>query len=384
VEPLLLRHRRAAALIVIAVLAIASASAAYLHSSPPQERKPVLAPAISPLLVTSYEISYDFATPLLGWAAMSLVAPSSNGGRFEVFHTIDGAKHWEPQFQSQCNFSGLVPFMVQLFGKVYGFMAVGSPIQQLYRTIDGGSHWDLLSLPASSRIDSVAFDDPSNGWLLAARVSTRNSVLILYATGDAGSSWHRLPDPPRDANKLSFRGPTEAWLGSVGPGRPHVYTSGDAGASWQRHDLPTPSGGSWDASAGPFQVAGELLPVAGVMMSALCVCDQPGPFDFTSFDGGLTWRYVRPEKGNVAFQDSVHWWEIDRRVLLKSRDAGQTWAEITDKLPDWHYLPHVLDSNHAWADLATADGGGLGLTNDGGLHWTRGAVPQATLVSSPT
>jgi hypothetical protein len=115
-----------------------------------------------------------------------------------------------------------------------------------------------------------------------------------------------------------------------------------------------------------------------VIMSVLCACAPSGLLDFTSFDGGLTWRYVQPQTGNVAYQDAVHWWEIDGTILLKSSDAGQTWAQITDKLPDWHYLPHILDSNHAWADLATADGGGLGLTNDGGLHWTRGVVPQAT------
>jgi photosystem II stability/assembly factor-like uncharacterized protein len=80
--------------------------------------------------------------------------------------------------------------------------------------------------------------------------------------------------------------------------------------------------------------------------------------------------------GNVAYQDGVHWWVIDGTVLLKSSDAGQTWTQVTDTLPDWHYLPHVLDSKHAWADLATAVGGGLALTNDGGLHWTRATVPQ--------
>jgi photosystem II stability/assembly factor-like uncharacterized protein len=384
VEPLPLKHRRAAALIGLSVLVIAAAGTGYVYLTTPQQGKPTLAPAINPLLVTSYEVSYDFTTPQLGWAAMSLVAPSSNGGRFEVFQTTDGAKHWQPQFQSQSNFSGLVPFSVRLFGKMRGFMTVGNPVQEVYRTIDGGRHWDLLSFPPNPRIDNVAFSDPIHGWLLAASISASNRVLNLYSTDDGGNSWQRLPDPPSDANKLSFRSPTEAWLGSVGPGRPHVYTSRDAGKSWQRYDLPTPSGGSWDAAAGPFQVEGELLPATGVIMSALCVCAQSGMSNFTSFDGGSTWRYVRPQKGNVAYQDAVHWWEIDGRVLLKSPDAGQTWVQITDKLPDWHFLPHVLDSKHAWADLAATDGEGLGLTDDGGLDWTRGAVPQALPVSSPS
>jgi hypothetical protein len=160
----------------------------------------------------------------------------------------------------------------------------------------------------------------------------------------------------------------------------------DVGQSWQRHDLPAPEGESWDAMPGPFQVAGELLPVTGVIVSVLCVCVQSGLFDLTSFDAGSSWRYVSLQKGSVAYEDAADWWAIDGTVLLKSSDAGQTWALVTDRLPDWHYLLHVLDPKHAWAELAAADGAGLGLTDDGGLHWTRGTVPQVTakwLISKP-
>lgn len=376
-EPLFRRHRRAAALITLAALVIVFASAGYLRSTAPEFRARSSA-AIDPMLVTSYVVSYDFATPSLGWAAVALSGNSTAAKPFDVFWTVDGAKHWTLQFQSRVTFVHLLPFSVKLFEKGRGFMIVGSPVQQLYRTPDAGARWDLLRLPASPRIDNVAFSDPSHGWLFAASASTASGVLNLYATGDGGDSWQRLPDPPGDAGNLSFRSPSEAWLGSTGPGPPHVYTSSDAGKSWQPHDIPMASGGPWDATAGPFQVTAQLLPGTGVIMSALCVCAQSGLFDFTSFDGGFNWKLVRPEKGSVAYQDGLHWWDIDGRVLLKSADAGQTWTQITDKLPDWHYLPHVLDSRHAWAVLVTPVGGGLGLTGDGGLHWTRGTVPQVT------
>jgi photosystem II stability/assembly factor-like uncharacterized protein len=365
-------------MIALAGLLIVSASAAYLHSTTPRLRVPTSEPANNPQLVTSYLISYAFATPLLGWAAMSLTAPSSTGGRFEVFRTDDGAKHWQPQFQSETTFSIFVPLSVRLFDKTRGFMTIGSPVEQVYRTTDAGFHWDLLRLPATPRIESVAFSDPSRGWLLAASTSTVSSVLNVYATSDGGNTWQRLPDPPSDANTLSFRGPTEAWLGSLGPGLPHIYESVDAGQSWQRHDLPPPSGESWDATAGTYQAAGELLPVKGVVVSATCMCEQIRRYELTSFDGGFTWKYVPFQVGYVSYQDAVHWWEIDGRVLSKSSDAGKTWAKVTDRLPDWHISPHVLDSKHAWAEVAAAGAYGLGLTNDGGLHWTRGTVPQAT------
>jgi photosystem II stability/assembly factor-like uncharacterized protein len=97
---------------------------------------------------------------------------------------------------------------------------------------------------------------------------------------------------------------------------------------------------------------------------------------FTSFDTGSTWRYVPPPPGEVGHQDAFHWWAIKGMVLSKSTDAGQTWNQVNSVLPDWQFVPHVLDSKHAWPELTVVGGYGLALTNDGGLQWTRGNVPQ--------
>jgi photosystem II stability/assembly factor-like uncharacterized protein len=153
-----------------------------------------------------------------------------------------------------------------------------------------------------------------------------------------------------------------------------ISTPRDAGQSWQRHDLP----GSWDTAVGSIEVAEQLLPVTGVLAFVTCTCPHPGPTPLTSFDGGITWRDVRLPAGNVAYQDAVNWWAIDGKRLFKSHDAGSTWVLVSDKLPDWQSVPQVLDPRHAWAMLFDGNGMGLGLTSDGGLHWTRAAVPQST------
>jgi photosystem II stability/assembly factor-like uncharacterized protein len=369
-------HRRAAALIALAVIVMASASAAYLHSTAPKSPPPAraVASAISPPFSTSDPVNFNFATQSSGWAVLS-VAPSG-GGQFQVFRTIDGAQHWQLQLQGQGTFSGVIPLSVRLLDDTNGFMAIGGPGKQLYRTTDGGAHWASVSLPPSPRVDSAGFSDPTHGLLLTGPVSTRPQPLNLYATVDAGRTWQLLPDPPVDAYNLSVA-TTETWLGSLGQGPPHVYRSSDGGQSWRTLDLPAPSTGSWDTTANLFQVVGEALPDAGVVVSVLCECTRSGPFYFTSFDGGTSWANVPVPQGNIAYQDALHWWAINGTVLLKSPDAGRTWAQVSDRLPNWRYVTQVLDTKHAWALLILPTGFGLGSTNDGGLHWTLAAVPQA-------
>jgi photosystem II stability/assembly factor-like uncharacterized protein len=71
----------------------------------------------------------------------------------------------------------------------------------------------------------------------------------------------------------------------------------------------------------------------------------------------------------------MRWWAIKGTALFKSADAGQTWKMVTNALADLQYIPHVLDSKHAWALTIAVGGYGLALTDDGGLHWSRATVP---------
>jgi hypothetical protein len=84
----------------------------------------------------------------------------------------------------------------------------------------------------------------------------------------------------------------------------------------------------------------------------------------------------------TAFVDSLHWWTMTGGALWKSADAGQTWTYYGLQVDDWgEYLPHVIDSNHAWAQLVhngpnESRLSGLSITADGGIHWTQVNVPR--------
>ncbi len=386
-----IRRWRAIALISLATIVSVAASVGYLHLTlrPTAKRA---SPGISPQeLGTTDFVTYDFISPSVGWALdfpttgfsptspitspLPIVSQSPGGGRFVVFRTVDGARNWKKQLTGQTSFGGFSPNSMHFLDKAHGFIAISGPTDQLYRTTDGGAHWVQLPLP-SLQIGAITFSDASNGWL-SSFASASSPVSRLFATHDAGDSWQRLPDSPIRAGGLAVRRTSEAWLGSFGPGPPRVYRSSDGGQSWQPRDIPYPPGLSPDG-AYQWGASVSLLPGVGVIASVTCTCASIGSHDLTSFDSGTTWRFVPPAPGVVAYQDAFHWWAFTSTVLFKSLDSGQTWTQVTDKLPDLAFVPRVLDSKHAWAQVTVVGGYGLVFTADGGLHWTRATVPHAS------
>jgi photosystem II stability/assembly factor-like uncharacterized protein len=327
--------------------------------------------------------AFDFVSPSLGWAlaASTVSVPVANPGQFSVFRTTDGAKHWQKQFTGQSDLSGMKSGSIQMFDKAHGVVvAQGPDTTLLYRTLDGGSHWQPIGLP-NVRVQEIAFSDARHGWLLASVAFAAGPPRALYATSDGGDTWQALPSSPVDSIGIAFRGSSEGWLGSQDSAQPHVYATADGGRSWLGHDLPAPPGGIPTGVVSNAFV--RLLPGAGVV--AYLFLQIGSTFEFTSFDRGDTWTYVPPRprqalSGWEGFEDASHWWAIDKGILYKSSNAGQTWTPGSDYLVygnDWQYYPTVIDSRHAWAQMLTGDVTGLALTSDGGRHWTRGTVPQS-------
>ena len=364
------REWRGLAVMGLASAVILAAGFAFLRSTGPAIG-PGSAQSNRPALLTFDAVSYHFATPSLGWA----IENGTQDGGFAVFKTTDGARHWQKQMAAFSGSLGAAQLAFQFLDEEHAYIAAADPFQQLFRTSDGGGHWQAVRMPPRSNgVIAIAFSSPTYGWVMVF-----DQTAALYATSDAGRTWQRLPDPPPDADGLSFRNASEAWMGSAAVGPPHVYLSTDAGRSWQRRDLPPPRGPSWDSDV-PAGV--ELLPYGGVHVFVPPVA-QPQLVaagwseTFTSFDQGATWTHLPPPPGATGYQDPRHWWAMNGTSLFKSSDAGQSWMLVTSALPDWQYIPHVLDSHHAWAGITIFAAAGLALTQDGGLHWSRGTVPPA-------
>jgi len=353
-----------------AAAVILLAGLAYLVTTGPAN-SPTRELSRNPPLATLEPFEYYFVSPSSGWA----IEEPTPTGDFAVFKTRDAARHWQRQLAIRGNLVDFVQPTVQFVDQHTGYIAFGGPVPRMSRTLDGGEHWESVSMPEGRlRIDAIAFSSPRNGWLLVGGPASR-----LYATTDAGHSWHALPHPPEDADSLSLRNPAEAWMGSTAIGTPHVYLSTDGGNNWQRRNLPPPGGRSWDGSL-PSGVV--LLPGGGVHVF-LPPIGEPELIQYgysitlTSFDQGLAWSHVPKPPGALGYEESTHWWSMTSTSLFKSLDAGQHWTMITSGLSDWRFTPHVLDSAHAWATITTAEGNGLAFTEDGGLHWIRRPVPPA-------
>jgi hypothetical protein len=323
-------------------------------------------------------VSYDFVSSSVGWAAEATASPSSSGGPFWIFKTVDGARHWQKQLSGTTAFIWAPLGSLQMLDTHNGFLIAGDPLK-LYRTIDGGAHWAILELPSQDTVQ-VTFSDLRDGWVLTQSTATPPSYsgTHLFATNNAGISWMRLPDPPRDVTSIAFRSTSEAWAGSRDPGSPLAYTSLDGGYSWKHHGLPTPPGSLPDNSYSTYL---QLLPVVG---AAVTISYNYEAYELTSFDAGASWISTTPPTATIAptdtsygYQDSSHWWAVVGGVLYKSSDAGQSWTRVANTMPAGLSLLQVYDSRFAWARLSLATGEGLTYTTDGGLHWTSASVPIA-------
>jgi photosystem II stability/assembly factor-like uncharacterized protein len=375
-------HVRSIALIAFAVLVIGGASLAYLRPLS-LETSPSSTQASSSLLTKSGDVvTYDFVSGSLGWA-LEVPRPSAAAvAQFWIFRTVDGGNHWQRQLAGQQGSSSHTStyaggtLSIQFLDAAHGFVAIGYPIE-LYRTLDGGTHWNAVQLPRT-QVDVVTFSDSSHGWFLASTPASPNPILNLYKTSDAGVSWQQLPDPPFDSIRMTFRSMSEGWIGATGPGQPHVYFSADGGRSWRRRDLPEPPGTQ------DIATIVRLLPGTGVITAVSR--SVTFEYSYTTFDRGASWKPVphRPDEvfaGGESFVDALHWWVIDHGVLFKSSDAGQTWKPASQPLENgqfWLYLVHVIDPMDAWAEVDVGEVSGLALTHDGGLHWARVVVPVTT------
>jgi photosystem II stability/assembly factor-like uncharacterized protein len=396
-EELSRRGRRALPLIAGALAALVVASLIYLHPAFPSLPKgPVAPPKPSPSLVSNgYYALYDFVSATTGWALVA--GPQSGPARSFVYMTTDGAKHWNVQLITYSANPGIAA--IQFFDSKRGVVSIGSP-GQVYRTSDGGAHWDSVRLPPYEA-DEITFSDPSHGWLLASEPDPNAHPPIggytgrlghFFATTDAGSTWTELVWPwagPDVISRLQFRRSGEGWRGAAASTEPTVYSTTDGGASWHPHVLPRLAPASPDSPSGPdfvFSTSVSLLPGVGVI-AITDYARKGGPhtsFAYTSFDGGTTWRSVAPPPGSTAwdlvFQDSSQLWAMPLGILWKSSDAGQSWKKVSQQPDDWAYQPHIIDAKHAWAELFSthgpAGGTGLAITSDGGLHWKQVDTPR--------
>lgn len=366
------RARRAIPLIAAALAVIVVAGLLYLR--PPTRVALKGAPPV-PQLTPGYRATYYFLTPTTGWAAVEQV----NTAQFYIFQTTDGAQHWRRQFSVMS--TPFASLWMKFFDPSHGFVN----LDRVYRTADGGAHWNLISMPDGTQ--DFTFASPTRGWAVDATK--------IYSTGDGGLTWQTVgATPPGASNSgkgglatVVFRADGEGWTGNSSP-QPTVYATRDGGATWRSIQLPPfPPNPSAIGGKPYFVTTSVWLPPGAVLVVANDGFGQGRVY--VSYDKGRSWQPLTfpgdPLRlGNFSFIDARHWWLYSSGVLYTTSNAGASWTSVigagSDSISDWGQGAGMgIDAQHGWCVITSPNlrntASGLAMTSDGGRHWAPVNVP---------
>lgn len=360
---------------LLAVIGVAAVSIYYMRPwtalQPAAASTPVRHP---PVLRSGIFASYAFVSTALGWT-VDVTTSNSAQGSYWVYRTVDGGRHWERQLAGDTSLTYATAFSLRFWDVRTGYVVAGDPLS-LYRTRDGGEHWKVLELPWPE-LDWVDFIDASTGFAVGRAKGDPASPVSVFVTRDSGDTWAPVPHVPiNSAAWPRARSASEFWSGATAEGPPFVYLTIDGGGTWSRRDLPVERDLPISITTGvDFVPHSELVIVWEY-------AEGPGPFHFYStLDRGGSWTALtlpRPggDFGGIAYLDETHWWAIQGRDLYKTNNGGRSWLWVA-LLPVGLRLVQVMDQRHAWAELDEGYGTELVFTSDGGQHWTPTSVPAA-------
>lgn len=137
--------------------------------------------------------------------AAPMPKPGNRGDQYEaqIYHTVDGGKHWELQYTSTGEF-----YLNDIWFKdnQKGF-AVGeaSSTSFILKTTDGGRNWNKVHFASENDhgLTDILFTDNNNGWAfgMGAGSGGQPETAILYTT-DGGFNWYR--DPLRQPSGIMY------------------------------------------------------------------------------------------------------------------------------------------------------------------------------------
>ncbi len=336
----------------------------------------------------------------------AVYAAASGGG---IWHSTDGGANWTPVWPND-NTQTMGSLAQDKNGTLWVGTGEANPPgggltyfgDGIYKSTDGGAHWQNMGLHDSASIGRIAIDPSNPNRVFAAatgHVARSVSQRGLYRTDDGGQTWKLVLAPttpmtgavdvainPANPNIVYAtmwdhkRNNGARVYGGVGSG---LFRSSDGGDTWTRlqnivDPLPsydqTKTGLTQDASLGRIGVAiapsnpNRIYVVSGSPYG-------PDKGFYFSDDGGDTFHV-----GAQAYQASsgYQWWfgriwvdpENQDHIfnadvsLRTSTNHGMTWSAISAPHSDQHGMdtdPSTIDGNPATPERVF-------LGNDGGVY----------------
>jgi len=224
-----------------------------------------------------------------------------------------------------------------------------TPDPGVYKTTDGGDHWNRVSR------DEAPDQNVDLGWI------TEHGVAVKAMAIDSGQS-----------DRLYFGTST------------HVFSTDDGGTTWSQAYTESTGSGYWKGNGLETTCVQDVVvdPIDSNNIYA-------GYWDMgflKSSDGGVSFKrtFEGMTYGSNTFSiivDPVHpaiiyaatgWWEENKGEVCRSVDHGETWAVVSNGLPDaqvWSIAMDMTSPPDSRIIYAASYNNGIYKTDDGGQNW---------------
>lgn len=255
----------------------------------------------TPLLDQGAGVSQlSFADPQNGWLLFNINAATGHQA-IDILHTTDGGATWlttssaNERTDSQ---AGAIPFSGDKSGMGFlnattGWVTGTVPINNqtwLYVTHNGGSTWQLqsLPLPANSNIQVATmpptFFSSSQG-IMPVNIFDGGNKLSIYSTNNGGTSWQGSTPAAVPDNVVVFVDPTHGWAAGNTNNALAIYGTSNGGQQWTELNANIGDGITTIVRLSFIsQTTGWLLGTAAADTTLL----------YQTTDGGKTWKHIAP------------------------------------------------------------------------------------------
>lgn len=329
-----------------------------------------------------------------------IFAAAADGG---LLRSLDGGDSWEPLLDKAPTLAaGSVaidpgdPEVIWLgTGEVNpGGGSATFPGLGVFRSSDGGEHWEARGLAATRHIGRIVVDPSNSKRVFVAAMGAlygTNPERGVYRTSNAGETWEQvlavndstgcidISIDPRDPDNLlaatweRIRRPESRRFGGLGCG---VWRSQDGGDTWERlaNGLPKAS-----KSIGRIGVAHAPSDPA---VAYVIYADEIGYFDgvYRTANGGDSWTRVNDWALEFVYS-SYGWWFGNIRVapddpdrvfvlgfdLYRSIDGGDSWSNVGWDVHVDHHAMAFSPTDPDWVVLG--NDGGIYTSGNGGSSW---------------
>jgi len=275
---------------------------------------------------------------LRGVSAVSSEVAWASGANGTVLRTTDGGRRWQVlpvPGAEQLDFRDVDAMSDSV---AYALSIGAGETSRIYKTADGGAHWDLQFANTDPGIflDAMAFSGPAHGIAFSDSVDGR---FVILTTGNGGRTWERVPAvrlPPALPREGAFAASgtnvamhgRHAWIGTTAA---RVLRSSDGGGTWKVATTPLATGPTAGIFSIAFRDAQHGVVVGGDYQKESQALDNAA---ITS-DGGATWTLVK-DRGLSGFRSVVAWVPGMKGSLIAigpsggdwSSDDGRTWTPI--------------------------------------------------------